>query len=131
MTFINTVKQVAVGFGTPGVYVKRENVATNVGTVSSAMPASGSFTPTTLSSGRLRMKTVSIVNGGTVQVGGATLTDGSTTVNVCPIQTVLSANVLMDFTAEFVTDLNGTSMALIVIAGTQNSVHDLEVAGNP
>lgn len=129
MAFVRSIKEILPGMGSPTTYVKREAVATNVGTVSTTMPASGSFAPT-IRCGRIRIKTVSIVAGGTVQIGACTATDGTTTVAIVPQQTVLAANTLIDFTAEFCTDLNLTSAALVVIAGTQNSVHDFEVAGN-
>lgn len=130
MAFIKSTKDILPSFGSPTTSVQRQGVATNVGTVTTTMPASGSFAPT-ISCGRARVKTVSIVAGGTVQFGGATLTDGTTTVNLMPQQTALAANTLMDFSFDFRSDLNGTSMNLIVIAGTQNSVHDFEVVGNP
>jgi hypothetical protein len=131
VTFINSVKQIMPAMGCPTVYVKRENVATAVGTVVTAMPSSGVFAPSPIQSGRVRIKTVSIVSTGTVQQGIVTATDGTTTVTVCPQQTAGAANLLMDFTFEFQTDLNNTSMSITVIAGTANSVHDMEVAGNP
>lgn len=130
MSFAKSIKDILPSMGSPTTTVQRQGVATNVGTVTTTMPASGSFSPT-MSAGRFRVKTVSIVAGGTVQFGGATVTDGTTTLNVLPQQTALAANVLMDITQEFRCDLNCTSANLIVIAGTQNSVHDFEVAGNP
>lgn len=130
MSFLKSVKDVLPGYGSPTTVVQRQNVATNVGTVTTTMPAAGAFAPT-ISNGKFRVKTVSIVAGGTVQFGGATLTDGTTTVNILPQQTVLAANVLMDISSDFRTDLNGTSANLVVIAATQNSVHDFEIAGNP
>lgn len=131
MTFVNSVKQIMPAMGCPTVYVKRENVATAVGTVAIALPSSGVFAPSPIQSGRVRVKSVSIVSTGTVQFGGCTVTDGTTTVSVCPTQTALAANALMDFTFEFQTDLNNTSATVTVIAGTANSVHDAEIAGNP
>lgn len=131
MTFINSCKQIMPAMGCPTVYVKRENVATNVGTVITTLPAAGAFTPSPIQSGRFRVKTVSVVATGTVQLGIATVTDGVTVVTVSFQQTALAANALMDFTQEFQTDLNNTSMSITIIAGTANSVHDLEVGGNP
>lgn len=131
MTFINSCKQIMPAMGCPTVYVKRENVATNVGTVVTTLPAAGAFTPSTIQSGRFRVKTVSVVATGTVQLGIATVTDGVTVVTVGTQQTALVANALLDITQEFQTDLNNTSMSITVIAGTANSVHDFEVGGNP
>jgi hypothetical protein len=144
MAFLQSLTKNLPSWGTPTVAIKREGVATNVGTVTITVPSAGSFqTPTaaagqtvfgtnsTLSSGYFRVKTVSIVAGGTVQLGVCTATDGSTTVALIPQQTALAANTFIDMVVPFRTDLNLTSITITVIAGTQNSVHDVEVVGNP
>lgn len=131
MAFSNSVASIHPGMGSPTVYQKRESVATNVGTVTITVPASGSFTPAGIRSGRIRVKTESIVSGGTVQLGVITATDGTTTVTVSGQQTALAANTLLDQTILFCIDIVATSITVTVIAGTQNSVHSVEVAGNP
>lgn len=131
MAFSNSVVTIHPGMGSPTTYVKRESVATAVGTVTITMPATGAFSPAGIRSGRIRVKTESIVSGGTVQLGVITATDGTTTVSIAPQQTALAANVLMDNTIQFCIDIVATSITVTVIAGTQNSVHSVEVAGNP
>lgn len=131
MAFVRSVKESLPGYGAPTVYVKREGVATNVGTVVTTLPSSGSFTPSPVAAGKIRVKTVSVVSTGTVQLGVMTVTDGTTVLNVNLQQTALAANLLLDIVIEFQTDLNNTSCAVTIIAGTANSVHDFEIAGNP
>lgn len=131
MSFSNSIKSIHPGMGSPTVYEKRESVATNVGTVTITVPSSGSFSPAGIRSGRVRVKTESIVSGGTVQAGIFTATDGTNTVTFAFQQTALAANSLMDYTVLFCLDIVATSITVTVIAGTQNSVHSVEVAGNP
>ena len=129
MAFINSVKDIHPGFGSPGLYLKREGVATNVGTTNIAMPSAGSFAEA-ISCGRLRVKTATVAAGGTVQLGAITATDGTTTVTVNPQQNALAANALLDVVLEFRTDLKLTSITVQIIAGVANSTHDVEIAGN-
>jgi hypothetical protein len=129
MAFINSIKDIHPGYGSPGLYLKREAVATNVGTTNIAMPAAGSFAEA-ISCGRIRVKTATVAAGGTVQLGAITATDGTTTVVISPQQTVLAANALLDMTIEFRTDLKLTSMTIPVIAAVANSTHDVEIAAN-
>lgn len=130
MSLVKTIKSVLRGFGHATTYVKREGVATAAGTVNITIPASGSFAPT-LSNGMVRVKTVSIVSGGTVLIGKITGTDGTTTVTLKPADAAAgAANEKHDRVIPFCTDLDLTSITVTVIAATQDSVHDVEVAGN-
>jgi len=133
MAFVNSVKASSIGYGNPGTYAKREAVATNVGTVTITVPSSGTFSSNNngpgVSRGRCRVKTVSIVAGGTVQSGIITATNGTLTATLAPSTTALAADTLLDRTVEFNLDFMATSVTFTVIAGTQNSVHDVEVAG--
>lgn len=131
MAISNTVKRISQGMGSATVYEVRNDVATNVGTVTITLPASGSFSPAGIRSGMVRVKSESIVSGGTVQRGVITVTDGSTSATISEQQTALAANALMDVTIPFNLDIAATSITVTVIAGTQNSVHSVEVFGNP
>lgn len=129
MAFVNSIKDISQGFGSHGQYLKREGVATNVGTVVTTIPAAGGFSPG-VTAGRIRVKTVSVVATGTVQLGIITATDGVTVMTILPQQTALAANALLDVTVEYRLDIKATSFSVTIIAGTANSVHDFEVGGN-
>lgn len=133
MAIVSSIKDALPGYGSPGTYAKREGVATNVGTVVITVPAAGTFLSNGngpgVRRGRVRLKTVSVVAGGTIQAGVITATDGTNLFTISPQQNVLAANILLDMTVDFNMDFLATSISVTVIAGTSNSVHDVEVAG--
>lgn len=131
MAISNTVKRISQGMGSATSYEVRNDVATAIGTVTITLPTTGSFSPSGVRSGMVRIKSESIVSGGTVQLGVCTATDGTTTVNIQAQEVALAANVLMERTFPFNLDITATSITVTIIAGTQNSVHSVEVFGNP
>ena len=129
MTIINSVKRITPGLGSGTSYASSQNTTTNVGTTNVVL--GNPFTPSPISNGFLRIKTVSVVSTGTVALGPITATDGTNTYTINDATTALPANALMDVTIEFNLDINAISITVPIVAGTANSVHDVEVIGNP
>lgn len=131
MSLLKSIMAVLPGFGHAGTYQKREGVATNSGgDTTITVPASGSLTPT-LSKGMIRVKTATVGVNATVLLKSVTATDGSTTISLyAPDSAASSAGVGIERVIPFCTDLNLTSISVVLTVGTANCTHDVEVAGN-
>lgn len=131
MAFVRTIQSVLPGFGTPSIVVQRTNVTTNTGNTNVTLPATGSFSPSA-GTGMIRVKSNVIGVNATCKVALITATDNTTTVQLYAGDAAASsAGVGIDEVFEFVTDLNLTSITVVVNVATNNCTHDVEFAGNP
>lgn len=147
MAFGSTVSQVSHGFGNPtlGGTVGGGVVLAGGGNVGGGAQATGvvvNATTTTvvfnslqtgtatLSKGWLRVKTTS-VNGAATITWKATLTDGSTTVQIVPPTPTTAAGTQIDNIVPFMTDLAATSLTVSLTSGTNTATYDVEIAVNP
>jgi sugar (pentulose or hexulose) kinase len=84
-----------------------------------------------MSIGKVRVKTNTIGVNSTSIVTKITGTDGVTTVNLFGGDTNASAaGVGIDHEYNFTTDLNLTTISVVVTVATADCTHDIEVAGN-
>ena len=131
MAFAKSVKDILPSFGSPTTTVQRSNVTTNVGATTVTLPASGNFQPT-ISTGRIRVKSLTIGANATFIITGITGTDGTTTISLYGGDTAASAaGVGIDRQVSFRCDLNLTSVSVVITVATTNSTCDVEIAGNP
>lgn len=131
MAFVNTVKQILPGMGSPTTVVQRAAVATNSGaTTNITLPSAGSFAPT-ISWGKVRAKTVTVGANSTSKVASVTATDGTTTIQLYGGDAAASAvGTGIDETIDFMSDLKLTSITVAITVATANCTHDVEVAGS-
>lgn len=130
MAFVNSVKQILPGMGSPTTVVQRVGVTTNIGTTVVTLPSSGSFAPT-ISWGKVRAKANSIGVNATFLIAKITATDGATTVSLYGGDAAATAaGVGLDEQFEFVSELKLTSISVSITVATANSTCDVEVAGS-
>jgi hypothetical protein len=130
MSIVNTVKTIVPHFGTPTEYVSL--VAQNV-----PINASTSFVLTGfvnfVRSGRIRFKTTA-TGGAASQITGIKITgtDGTNTVTLYQDTTARTANEFEDFLYSFISELNLTTVTVIVTTANAGgaATADLEIAGN-
>lgn len=144
MAFVNTAAKVMYGFGNPvfagppavtlaaggntGLFAQAIAVVVNATTTTvtfNSFPGNG-----VIRQGYIRVKTTA-VNGATTITWKATLTDGTTTVQIVPPTATTAAGTQIDNLFPFMTDLNATSITVSLTSGTNTATYDLEIAGNP
>jgi hypothetical protein len=130
VTFINTIGTWLVGGGIPTVQVQRINVTTNTGNTTVTLPATGAFAPTTISRGLVRVKSNVVGVNATAKVAKITGTDGTTTEDFYLGDANSSAaGEIIDETYQFQSELNLTSVSVVVNIATNNSTVDVEISG--
>lgn len=144
MAVVNTLSRVLIGFGNPsfggppavtlaaggntGAFAQAIGVVVNNTTTTvtfNTIPGPGFFRV-----GWVRVKTTSI-NAATTVTWKATLTDGSTTVQIIPPTATTAANTQIDNIFPFITDLNATSLTVSLTSGVNTATYDVEIAVNP
>lgn len=130
MSLNSSVNQIHPGFGSPTVQLQRLNVVTNAGNTTVTLPVSGSFSPTTITKGWLRVRTNSIGVNATFKIINISGTDGTSTDLFSTGQANLTgAGQRMEFLIPFITELNLTSISISVNVNTNNSTMDFDLAG--
>lgn len=137
MAFVRSVKDSFPGFGSPSNYGKVEGtVQVGAGTNTVVIPATGATTPAggvafntnggpPPTRGRGRIKVTALGGASTTQLT-VTGTDGSTTVTLF-VSPVSAANALPEWTFEFNTDLNLTSISFAVTFAVSGGTFDCEI----
>lgn len=118
----------AAGGGNSGANSQVIGVVVNATTTTvtfNTFPGSGVFRQ-----GLIRVKTTA-VNGATTITWKATLTDGTTTVQIVPPTATTAAGTFVDNVFPFITDLNANSLTVSLTSGTNTATYDVEVACGP
>lgn len=139
--FIRSIKEASQGYGSSA---NNGSVVTTVqagaGTVTITIPATGATTPSGGTAfnvnggppptrGRWRLR-LTALGGATTMALTITVTDGTTTLNVFTGPTT-AASTLVDWTGEFNTDLNITSVTFTAVLGTSGGTVDAELSMSP
>lgn len=136
--FVRSVKEISQGYGSVSNYGSVVGVVqAGAGTVTITTPATGATTPAggtafntnggpPPSRGRWRAR-LTALGGATTAALTVTVTDGSTVLNVFSAPAT-AASTLIDWTGDFSTDLNITSVTMVMVLGTSGGTVDFEVA---
>jgi len=141
MAFLRSVKEASQGYGSSannGSVVGTVQVGAGTNTV--VIPATGATTPSGGTAfntsggppptrGRGRLKVTALGGASTTQLT-VTATDGSTTITLF-VSPVSAANALPDWTFEFNTDINITSISFLVTFAVSGGTFDCEVSMTP
>ena len=120
---VNSVKQIYAGLGSPSDYQSIHVAAGGTATTTLTTAVSG------INKGRWRAK-FSAPGGSTTVALVVTVDDGTTTYTVFSqaASAAMSSTSLLDYSGEFLVDINVVNVNFVVTMGTSTAVTDLEVA---